>query len=77
MNAPLTIGFMAATADIEQRNRTQRDRQQHAALGTSQPTPGATRFNHALARFGGWLRGHGTATLAANRAEANCAAPAC
>jgi hypothetical protein len=77
MNAPLTIGYMAATADIERRNRTQRDQQQHAALATSRLTPGEIRSNHALARFGGWLRGHGTATFAANRAEANCAAPAC
>ncbi len=73
MNSPLTIGYMAATADIEQRNRTQRDRQQHAALTASQPISGGTQ--NALARFGGWLRG--TTAIAANRAEANCAAPAC
>lgn len=75
MNSPLTIGFMAAAADIEQRNRTQRNQQQHADLAASQVTSGATRSKHVLARFGGWLRG--TTALAANRAEANCPAPAC
>lgn len=75
MNSPLTIGYMAATADIEQRNRTQRDRQQQAALASGRRTSGTTQ--HTIARFGEWLRGNGTTALVANRAEAKYPAPVC
>jgi len=73
MNGPLTIGYMAAAADIERRNQTQRDRQQRAALATNRIESGA--IGHALARFGGWLRD--TSAFADKRDKVNCPALAC
>ena len=73
MNGPLTIGYMAAAADIERRKQTQRDRQQRAVLAGNRSDSGANGF--ALARLGAWLRD--TSAFADKRDAVNCPAMAC